>query len=181
MKRGILIVFIIALIVILTVILLFEEGIMKKRVAYNHDESMIGKQFEDVQSEWKYIDKAIEDDFRLLGHCFSLWRKGSKSLVAVFMDQKISDYLIYDSSNGEWIGTVADSLTTKKVLSEIAMKHYPPTVCDVGSGTTINAVFTCDGHIVTWTESNETLIFDALTLKQTNIFLLYRLMHGILF
>ena len=62
----------------------------------------------------------------------------------------------------------------------IAKNDFPDTTCDVGSGTTINTILSCDGYTVVWTEYGETVIYDALTLKQTTRFVLNQLMHGIL-
>ncbi len=151
------------------------------KTIYKSDGSLLGKKYAEIQSEWTRIPSTTDNKFRLLDYTYTRWTKDNYQLIAVFDNQAITHYLMYDELNRIWMGTPSESLTARSILSLIA-KHEPPdAICDVGSGATINTVFSCDGYIVAWTEDNEALVFNAFTLKQSQHFLLYQLILGILF
>ena len=166
---------------LIVVVVLFVKEYLVRKVSYNYDAILSGKSYDEIQSEWtKVTNDMTKDNFRLLEPYVSRWEKDGESLVAIFVNQRVTDYLLYNTMDRTWSGTVEESFTTKSVLSQIATREPPAELFDVGSGTVIHATFTSSGHIVAWTESYETLIFDALTLDQSHCYLIYRLVHGML-
>ena len=149
------------------------------KTKYIIDNSLIGKEYDKIKSEWSQIPISTDNEFKLLDNHYTRWQNEHQYLIAVFDNQLITHYMLYDKIEKIWKGPQSDS--TKNILSLIAKNDLPDAAIDVGSGTTINTVFSCDGNIVAWTEDGETMVFDALTLRQTTHFLLYQLFHGVLF
>ena len=152
----------------------------ESETCYIVDDSFVGEEYVKIQSEWSLVPTSINNEFMLLDSHYTRWQNGHQYLIVVFDNQLITQYMMYDEINKNWKGTQSDSLTVKNILSMIGKGDFPETICDVGSGTTINTIFSCDGYIVAWTDSGETMVFDALTLKQTTRFFLYQLFHGVL-